>query len=204
MGRSCVWSMEVAFTAAATITPISGAQGLSYEYLELRWYAAYTCARHEKRVAQQLLQRQVECFLPLYESLRRWADRRKLVQLPLFPGYVFVRIALKDRLKVLEIPSVAHLVGFNGHPVPLADTEVEAIRTCAARGNRVEPHPYLKVGRRARILHGPLSGLEGVLLRRRGRCRFVISLQLIKRSLAVEVGEEDLNPFVVSPGSRGG
>lgn len=187
----------MALAAAVAITPISeGSQGLPHEYLELRWYAAYTCARHEKRVAEQLQQRQVECFLPLYESLRRWADRRKLVQLPLFPGYVFVRIALRDRLKVLEIPNVAHLVGFNGHSVPLPDAEVEAIRTCAVRGIRVEPHPYLKVGRRARILHGPLRGLEGVLLRRRGRCRFVISLQLIKRSLAVEVGEEDLSPLL--------
>jgi transcription antitermination factor NusG len=167
---------------------------LPAEYLETRWYAAYTCARHEKRVAEQLHQRDVVYFLPLYESLRRWADRRKLVQLPLFPGYVFVRIALKDRLQALEIPSVAHLVGFNGHPVPLPDAEVEAIRTCMALGNGVEPHPYLKVGRRARIIRGPLRGLEGVLQRRRGRCRFVISLELIMRSVAVEVEEADLSP----------
>lgn len=172
------------------------------EYLMTRWYAAYTCARHEKRVAEQLQQREVEYFLPLYESLRRWADRRKLVQLPLFPGYVFVRIALKDRLQVLEIPSVTYLVGFNGHPVPLPDVEVEAIRTCAALRNGVEPHPYLRVGKRARIIRGPLRGLEGILLRRRGRCRFVISLELIMRSVAVEVEEADLSPLSVSPGRR--
>src|ERR1700689_1408843 len=92
---------------------------------ELRWYAAYTSANHEKGVAGQLACRSIEQFLPLYESLRRWKDRRKLLQLPLFPGYVFVRLALRNRLQVLEIPGVVRLVGSSGAPTPLSDEEVE-------------------------------------------------------------------------------
>src|SRR6266852_464107 len=82
------------------------------ESTQPHWYAAYTSANHEKRVAVQLKERAVENFLPLYESVRRWKDRRMKLQLPLFPGYVFVRLALRDRLRVLQIPSVVRLVGF--------------------------------------------------------------------------------------------
>src|ERR1700740_156313 len=88
-------------------------------YLQPLWYAVYVCANHEKRVARQLEQRKVEHLLPLYETIRRWKDRRVRWQSPLFPGYVFVRLALRDRLQVLQIPSVVRLVGFNGYPTPL-------------------------------------------------------------------------------------
>jgi len=108
---------------------------------EVQWYAAYTSANHEKRVAQQLEWRSVEHFLPVYESVRRWKDRRVRLQLPLFPGYVFVRLALRDRLRVLEVPSVARLVGFNGHPTPVPAVDIEAIRACHAGNRDVEPHP---------------------------------------------------------------
>ena len=97
-------------------------------YDELRWYAAYTSANREKGVSKQLACRAIEQFLPVYESLRRWKDRRKLLQLPLFPGYVFVRLALRNRLRVLEIPGVVRLVGSNGTPTPLFDEEVESLR----------------------------------------------------------------------------
>ena len=85
------------------------------EYLSSRWYAAYTSPRHEKRVAQQMEGRQIHCFLPLYKSVRRWKDRRKQLELPLFPGYVFVHMALKDRLQVLQLPGVVQFVNFNGN-----------------------------------------------------------------------------------------
>jgi len=168
---------------------------LPAEYLEPRWYAAYTHPRHEKRVAEQLGQREVECFLPLYDSLRRWKDRRKLVQLPLFPGYVFVCIALKDRLRVLEIPSVVHLVRFNGHPAPLPQEEIEALRAGLAGGACAEPHPYLTVGRRVRLKSGPLAGLTGILLRRKGKFRVVISIEVIQRSVAVQIDARELEPI---------
>src|SRR6266849_2686193 len=129
-------------------------------YVEPRWYAAYTSANHEKRVAVQLEQRSVEHFVPLYESLRRWKDRRMKLQLPLFPGYVFVRLALPERLKVLQVPGVARLVGFNGQPAVLPDREIQALRTSLAVQVRAEPLPYLTVGRRVRIERGPLAGVE--------------------------------------------
>jgi transcription antitermination factor NusG len=158
------------------------------------WYAAYTCANHEKRVAQQLSVRSVEHFLPLYESVRRWKDRRVQLQLPLFPGYVFVRLALRDRLQVLEIPSVARLVGFNGTPTPLPDGEIEALKAGLEGGVRAMPHPYLKVGRRVRVRSGPLAGMAGILVRRKGSFRVVISVEAIQRSVAVEMDATDLEP----------
>src|SRR5437879_4480246 len=102
---------------------------LPVSFLEPHWYATYTCAQHEKRVAAELGMREVEHFLPLYSSVRRWKDRRVQLELPLFPGYVFVRLALRDRLRVLQIPSVVRLVGFSGHPTPLPDSEIETLRS---------------------------------------------------------------------------
>src|SRR5258706_13976074 len=118
------------------------------EFYERRWYAAYTCAQHEKRVAEQLTQRSLENFLPQYGSVRRWKDRRVKLQLPLFPGYVFVRLALRERLRVLEMPSVARLVGFTRHPTALPDKEIEALRTCEAEQLHYEAHTYLTAGSR--------------------------------------------------------
>src|SRR5690242_8986226 len=136
-------------------------------FLEPHWYAAYTCARHEKRVAAELGMREVEHFLPLYSSVRRWKDRRVQLESPLFPGYVFVRLALRDRLRVLQIPSVVRLVGFNGQPTALPDTEMEIMRSGLSQGPRTEPHPFLTVGRQVRIVGGPFAGLEGVLRRKK-------------------------------------
>jgi transcription antitermination factor NusG len=175
-----------------------GAEGgvLPAAYLEPRWYAAYTSANHEKRVAVQLGQRSLEHYLPLYDSVRRWKDRRVELQLPLFPGYVFVHFALRDRLQVLQIPGVAKLVSFNGMPAALPQQEIEALRASLASGVRAEPHPYLKVGRRARVKSGPLQGMQGVLVRRKNRSRFVISLDLIMRSIVVDVDAFDIEPIV--------
>lgn len=163
-------------------------------FLEPLWYAVYTTANHEKRVAHQLEERSIEHLLPLYESVRRWKDRHVRLQRPLFPGYVFVRLALRDRLRLLQIPSVVNLVSFNGQPAPLPHRDIQAIEDCLSRGHRVEPHPYLQAGRRARVKYGPLQGLEGMVLRRKNRTRFVISFDLIMRSLAVEIDEADLEP----------
>lgn len=159
------------------------------------WYALYTCPRHERCVAHQIEQRNIACFLPLYRSVRRWRDRRKELELALFPGYVFVRLALKDRLRVLQLPSAVRLVSFNGQPAVLPEAEIEALRDRLSRGGRgVEPHPYLRVGRRVRVCAGPMRGLEGIIVRRKDRCRVVFSLDLIARSVAVEVDETDVEP----------
>ena len=168
---------------------------LPEEYIVSRWYAASTCPRHEKRVAEQLAARGVNHFLPLYHSVRRWKDRRVRLALPLFPGYIFAHLALRDRLRVLELPGVCRFVGFNGRPTALLDQEVETLRDGLAADLGARPHPYLIAGRRVRITAGPLAGAEGILERLRGKHRVVLSIDLIMRSVAVEVGLADLEPI---------
>jgi len=155
------------------------------------WFAAYTNANHEKRVAEQLAWRSIEHFLPLYSTTRRWKDRRVALDLPLFPGYIFVRLALRDRLQVLQTPGVASIVGFGGIPLALPQQEIDALRKGVSRGLRAEPHPYLAVGRRVRILAGPLAGMEGILVRKKNHDRFVLSLDLIQRCVAVDIEGTD-------------
>jgi transcription antitermination factor NusG len=158
------------------------------------WYAAYTSAQHEKRVAADLGMRGVENFLPLYSSVRHWKDRRVRLDLPLFPGYVFVHLALRERLRVLKVPGVAKLVGFGGLPVALPDEQVCALRAGLNGHLRAQPHPYLAVGRRVKVVRGPLQGGEGILIRKKGVFRVVLSLELIMRSVIVEVDSADVEP----------
>jgi transcription antitermination factor NusG len=157
------------------------------------WYAAYVCVRHEKMVARQFASRELECFLPMYRTVHRWKDRYKSLDLALFPGYVFVRIELRDRVRVLQVPSVVSLVGFDGRPVPIHDNEIEILRHGLEEQVRIEPHPYMKEGRKVRIKAGPFVGTEGILLRKKDCCRVVISIDLLMRSVAVEVDEGDVD-----------
>jgi transcription antitermination factor NusG len=159
---------------------------------EARWYAAYTRANHEKSVAEQLYVRAVENFLPVYASMRKWKDRRVKLDMPLFPGYVFVKLALRDRLHVQQVPGVVRLVGFGGTAAELPAEDMESLRMGLAGGIHAEPHPYLTVGRRVRIVRGPLMGMEGLIVRRKKGIRFIISLELIQRSVAVEIEAADL------------
>jgi transcription elongation factor/antiterminator RfaH len=160
--------------------------------IEARWYALYTCPRHEKLVAQQIERRRFSCFLPLYRSVRRWKDRRKELELALFPGYVFVQMSLVNKLQVLNVPGVVRLVSFNGQPAALPGEEIEALRTRLSGQFKVEPHPYIQTGRRVRVSSGPMEGFEGIVVRRKNHCRVIFSVDLIKRSLAIEVDAADL------------
>jgi transcriptional antiterminator NusG len=176
-------------TATQITFPVNGfaaAQSAS------RWYAVYTCSRHEKQVSRQLHERQINCFLPTYQSVRRWKDRRKEVEFPLFPGYLFVQVREAERLRVLQVSGVVDLVSFNGRPAPLDDNEIESLRSGIASGICTEPHPYLKAGRRVRVKYGPLAGIEGFLIRHKDKYRVVISIDLIMRSIAAEVQVADL------------
>jgi transcription antitermination factor NusG len=168
--------------------------GLPVGRLKSNWYAVYTRANHEKRVGDQLRERCVEYFLPLYERERCWKDRRVNLQTPLFPGYVFVQIALHDRLRILQTPGVVHLVGFGGHPAPLPQEDIQAIQNCLSQRLQVEPHTYLSVGRRVRVERGPLQGLGGVIVRRKNRLRFILSFDLLQRAVAIEMNAMDLQP----------
>ena len=164
------------------------------DHLQPHWYAVYTRSRHEKTVAEQLVQKSVEHFLPLYETVRKWKNGPAKVQLPLFPGYLFVHIPLGERLQVLQVPGVVQLVGSSGVPLALPQTEIETIRAALTKGVRAHPHPYLKVGSRVRISSGPLEGLHGILLRRKGKVRLVVSVDLIMRSISIDVDASEVEP----------
>ena len=153
------------------------------------WYAAYTSANHEKKAAAEISRRGVESFLPLYRAVRRWSDRRVELEMPLFPGYVFVHLALRDRLRVLQVPGVAKLVGFGGLPAALPDEQVEALRAGLAGQLHAEPHPFLTAGRRVRVRSGPFQGMEGIVVRRKNKNRLVISLELIQQAMAVDMDD---------------
>jgi transcription antitermination factor NusG len=172
----------------------TGAAVLATKETPLQWYAAYTTPRHEKHVAELLAERGIETFLPLYRTVRQWKKSCPiLLQLPLFPCYLFVRVRRSARGSVLSMPGVLSIVGSPKEPWPLAHFEIEALRFGAQMG-KIEPHPYLKVGERVRITTGSMAGVEGILVRKRNQFRFVLTLDAIMRSVAVEVDGNDLEP----------
>jgi transcription antitermination factor NusG len=164
--------------------------------LKPKWFAVYTSSRHEKRVAQHLAQRDIEHYLPLYRSARKWADGSKVtLDLPLFPGYLFVHIRRTERVRVLEVPGAVAVVGGSGRePIPMPDEAIESLRT-GLHLRTVEPHPLLMVGQRARIRSGALAGMEGIVVRKKNSLRMVLTLEYIQRSIAVEVSADDLEPL---------
>ena len=155
------------------------------------WYAVHTSVHQERRVAERLEGRGIEFYLPLYRTVRRRSDRRVTLHLPLFPGYLFVRIALQEKLRVLEVPRVAGLVGFR-RPAALPEEEIDRLRRGLTGQVVAEPCCYLAEGCRVRIVSGPFEGMTGVLLRRKHAARVVISVEVIARSFMVEVSETDL------------
>jgi transcription antitermination factor NusG len=164
---------------------------------ESSWWALYTRHQHEKVVAEMLLAKGLEVFLPLYESVRRWKDRSKLLSLPLFPCYVFVRGAVNRRLQVVSTPGV-HMVLSRGERVAtIPDGEIEAIRRSVEGPFRVEPHPFLKCGEQVRVTRGSLAGVEGILLRKKGWYRLILSVQMLAQSVAVEIDASDVEPATV-------
>ncbi|HET7206364.1 MAG TPA: UpxY family transcription antiterminator [Terriglobales bacterium] len=162
------------------------------DYFEPRWYAAYTWARHEKNVAHHFEQRSIQHFLPTYKTIHRWKNGKAHLELPLFPSYIFVRIPLKERIRPLQVPGVVRLVEFNGSPAPLPDLEIQSLIDLSAQGLKAEPYAYLTVGKRVRIRAGPLQGLEGILVRKKSSLRVVVSVDLIMRSIVVDVDASDL------------
>jgi transcription antitermination factor NusG len=159
------------------------------------WYAVSVFPRHEKHVAQFLEARGVSYLLPVYPSLRRWKDRRKQIDMVLFPGYVFVNIELGHRVGVLRLPGVARFVTFQGLPAVIPEHEIQAISVSVRAGVAIQPHPYLQKGRRVRVRNGPMAGVEGILVRRKEGFRVVLSIDLIMSSVAAEVDEFDIEPL---------
>jgi transcription antitermination factor NusG len=158
------------------------------------WFAAYTNSHHEKSVASHFRERQIESFLPLYSTRHRWKNGCDMsLELPLFPNYVFVRIDPRERVRILEVPGVLSLVGFGRNLAALPDFEIEALRSALGQ-RKIAPHAYLVIGERVRIKAGPMTGMEGVLLRKKNNFRVVLALDAIMQCVAVEVDADDLEP----------
>ena len=165
------------------------------------WYAVYTRHQHEKSAAQSLSQKGFEVLLPLYRSENRWSDRRQVVFPPLFPNYVFVQAGLQRRVDVLRSPGVCWFVGNSSGPAFIPADDIQIVRRLAECPTKIEPHPFLKCGSDVRVRRGPLAGLQGTLLRVKNRQRVVVSLELLKKSAAVEVDLDNLEPIMPSPAS---
>ena len=167
--------------------------GPQEKQLAPKWFAIYTSPRHEKRVGQYLSQKEIEHYLPLYSVRRKWSDGSLVtVDLPLFPGYLFVRIDRSERVRVLEVPGVLTFVGgTGGKPASLPEAEINALRDGLSL-RHAEPHPLLTVGQRARIRSGALAGMEGVVVRQKNSLRVVLTMDLIMQSVAVEVDAAEL------------
>jgi len=157
-----------------------------------KWFAVYTKPRHEKAVSRHFEIQQIEFFLPLYTETHRWRNGCRVeVEQPLFPGYLFARVGQRDSTRVLGVPGVLLMVGSGRRPAPLPDFEIESLRF-GLHLRKFEPHPYLVVGDKARIKSGSLAGMVGVLARKKSNFRVVLTLELIMRSVAVEVDADEL------------
>jgi transcription antitermination factor NusG len=163
-----------------------------------QWFALHVRPRYEKTVAMIARNKGFEEFLPIQQSRRRWSDRVKSVELPLFPGYVFCRLDPEHRLPLLTIPGALQMVGIGKMPVAIDDLEIAAIRAAVQSGLLIEPWPFLEVGQRVQLQEGPLAGLEGLLVEVRKQQRIVVSVSLLGRSVAVEIEREWVRPLDVN------
>ena len=169
--------------------------------VEARWHALYTRHQHEKLVAHALTGKGFDVFLPLYRAIHRWKDRRKELELPLFPNYVFIQGGLDRLLNILTTPGVHSLVAWGGHPADIPQHEIDAVRRLVDSPLRIQQHPFIKCGERVRIKSGPLEGIEGILVRSKSAYRLVLSVEMLARSAAVEV---DASMVERVPGSEPG
>jgi transcription termination/antitermination protein NusG len=196
-GRSCIWP-QLSESRAFALGYQSEGEIMSY-YLENSdphscWYAAWTRSRQEKTAATMLATLGISHFLPLKSEFRQWSDRKQAVSVPLFNGYVFVRInpTNDNRLQILKTPGIVGLVGNQTGPLPIPDQQIEDIRTVLIKRADCTVHPLLEEGEQVRVVRGPLAGMEGRLIRSNSSSRLVISIEMIHKSLAVNVSREDV------------
>jgi transcription antitermination factor NusG len=171
----------------------------------MNWYALAVKPQHEKSVAEQLATKSLESYLPLYRAKRRWSDRVKVIELPLFPRYVFCRFDFESRLKVLQISSIHQIVGFGGKPCPIDNQVIQDLKVVVGSGLPFNPWPFIRVGERVRVRSGPLEGLEGILVREKTAYRVVINVDLLNRAVAVEVERDLVQPCkaIIAPPPHG-
>jgi len=158
------------------------------------WYAVYTRFQHEKSAAALLSQKEFEVFLPLYRSISKWKDRNQLVVLPLFPCYLFVKTEQTRKAEILRTTGVVGLVENSGRACAVPEDQIDAVRRICSLATRFQPHPFVKLGDRVRIRKGPLVGMEGLYVRTKTLDRVVVSVELLRQSVAVEVDMTDIEP----------
>jgi transcription antitermination factor NusG len=151
------------------------------------WHALYTRHQHEKHVARSLMSKDHCIFLPTYGVARRWSDRTKQVWLPLFPCYVFVCGGMDRQLELLTTPGVVGILQSSGRPAMIPLEQIDAIRQIVEGSLQIEPHPFLACGDRVRVTAGPLTGLEGILVRKKGVSKLIVSVELLCQSVAAEI-----------------
>lgn len=184
--------MNFQFQESGSGTAVSMLSATISNPAERKWYAVFTLPQNEKSVAKQLALREVEAFLPTYESVKVWKNRQRVrTVLPLFPTYLFVRIDHRQRTSVLQSPGVIRIVGNSREHAPVADAAIELLRS-GIPGRIMEPYRDLVVGKKVRIKSGTMEGVEGVLVRKGNGLRFVLAIEMINQYAAIEVGAEDL------------
>lgn len=158
------------------------------------WYAAYTKHQHEKAVARALASRGFETLLPVYSTTRTWKTGKKVLNLPLFPCYVFLRGRLERRREIVTTPGIHSLVSQAGTPCPIPESEIYAFQQSAKSGCRLEPYPVLRCGEHVRIRSGPMTGVEGILERKKNSCKLIISVEMLGKAAAVEIDSSAVEP----------
>jgi transcription antitermination factor NusG len=164
-----------------------------------RWFAVHTRYQHEHLVAAALARKGMEVFLPTYDTIRRWSDRKKRVTLPLFPGYLFFANDIERWIHIVSTPGVNAIVKVGNIHAEIPNGEIVAIRRMLEGSLRVEPHPFLADGDRVRIMAGPLTGLEGIVLRKKDTLRLILSIEILGQSAAVEIEGCDVQCLSQSP-----
>ena len=165
--------------------------------LQPQWYALYTRSRFEKKLLYELVSRDVEVFLPMREILSRWKDRKKKIWIPLFPGYIFVNHVHtpENRYGVLNIPGAVCFVDACGRANPIPEEQIMAIRRFLETNLSVDPYPYIQVGTQVAVIAGPLAGIRGILVEKRGGFRFILQVDLIRQAISVEIDASDVRPL---------
>lgn len=167
-------------------------EGLPIPIPRMGWWAVYTRHQHEKIIAEMLAAKGLEVFLPLYVSVHRWKDRKKSLELPLFPCYLFIRESIGGRLLTVSTPGIHMLLTLGERIAVIPDEEIAAIRKAVTFPTRVEPHPFLNCGERVRVVRGPMEGHEGILIRKKNQCRLVLSVHMLSQAASVEVSALDV------------
>ena len=162
---------------------------------EVRWFALWTRSRHEQVVREQLEQKRVEAFLPTVTRWSRWKDRKKKIDWPLFPGYCFARFDPADALPILKCTGVVNIVSFDGKPAPIPEVELDSIRLLVGSELQYDPCPMIREGSMVEVVHGPLTGVVGRLMRKNDKARLVLSVDLIGQAVSVEVDAADVRPY---------